>query len=184
MIEYPRLETERLILRKPSYHDIPEMIKHANDKDVVAGTLNMPHPYVEDNAIEWLNMSLLGFKTGEKLKFAIELKETGKFIGGIGYIIHARHNTGELGYWLGKPFWNKGYGTEALKAVLKYGFEELKLHKVFATHFPFNASSGKIMQKCGMVKEGEMKEHVKKGDTYLDLIQYGMTLDMYKPIKI
>lgn len=184
MKTFPTIETDRLILRQPTSLDIPVIVRLANDPDIADGTLNMPHPYLEKNAIFWINMSYQGFDTGEQFIFAVELKETRSFIGGTGFTINKRFNRAEIGYWIGKQYWNKGYCTESLSAILKFGFNDLKLNKFIATHFPHNPSSGKVMQKCGMIKEGELVQHVKKDDGYLDMIQYRLTRNEFEKINL
>ena len=80
----------------------------------------------------------------------------------------------ELGYWIAKPFWNNGFVTEAAKVILDFGFKELYFNKIFATHFPHNPASGKIMEKIGMQKESVLKQHIKKGEEYYDIVMYSI----------
>jgi RimJ/RimL family protein N-acetyltransferase len=84
-----------------------------------------------------------------------------------------------LGFWLGEPFWNNGYVTEATGKVLQFGFEEIGLQKIFAIHLIDNPASGKVMIKNGMIKEGELVDHLKKGDKYHTVIQYRLTRDEF-----
>ncbi len=175
MKTFPVKETKRLILRQPTSKDIPCIVNLANDIEMAEGTLNMPYPYLEENAISWLNRSFQGFNQGDQYIFAIELKETMQFIGGIGFTVNTRFYSADIGYWIGKSYWNKGYCSEALLAILKFGFQDLKLNKLIAGHFPHNLSSGQVMKKCGMVKEADLLQHVKKGDKYLDIVQYRLT---------
>ena len=74
----------------------------------------------------------------------------------------------------GKPFWNQGYCTEAARAVLAHAFEELGLHRVFAHCFSRNPSSGRVLEKIGMVHEGRLKEHILKWGKFESLDQYGI----------
>jgi len=85
----------------------------------------------------------------------------------------------ELGFWLGVPFWNNRYVTEAAKAVLKFGFEQISLHKIYATHLFENPASEKVMIKNGMIKEGELVDHIRKFGRYLSLVQYRITKEEY-----
>ena len=133
-------------------------------------------PYHEEHAIFWLNMANEGFQTKSKYIFGIRLKTTDELIGGMGLHIHKDFNRAELGYWVGVPFWNKGYATEALSAILKFGFEQVELNKIFAVHTKDNPSSGKVMIKNGMIKEGELKDHIKKGGIYRSVNQYRFCL--------
>ncbi len=84
-----------------------------------------------------------------------------------------------MGYWIGKPYWNKGFGSEAAKAMLKYGFEKLGLHRINAHHFKRNQASGRILQKIGMSYEGCLRHHIKKWDKYEDIECYGIIDEEY-----
>ena len=169
------LQSKRLNLSIPTPADIPAIIEYAGHEKVAATTQNMPHPYAEKDAIFWLNMAKEGLETQTNYIFGIRLKEGNEFIGGIGIVVNQASNRGEMGYWIGVPFWNKGYATEATKLVLQFGFEQLKLNKIFAVHLIGNESSGKVMTKNGMIKEGELKEHYKKGEEYRSVLQYRLT---------
>ena len=78
-----------------------------------------------------------------------------------------------MGYWIGKPYWNQGFGTEAALAILRYAFEQLGLNRVYAAHFRRNPASGRIMQKIGMTYEGRLRQHVKKWGDFEDMEYYG-----------
>ena len=174
MNQYPSLETDRLLLGEIYAADIPNIIKYAGNKKVAETTLNMPHPYQEKDAIFWINMAQQGWRDKTKNIFAIRLKTNQELIGGIGLHIEASFNRAELGYWIAVPFWNQGYMTEAVEAVIKYGFNQLHLNKIFAVYEADNPASGKVMLKNGMLKEGELKQHVRKNGVYIDLVQYGV----------
>lgn len=175
MDKFPIIKTDRLRLRKPRIKDIPRIMEYADNPKVADMTLNIPHPYKEEDAIFWLNMAHKGFKEKSKFIFAICLLPTDEFIGGIGLRINEKFNRAELGFWIGEPFWNNGYATEATREVLKFGFKEVNIHKILATHLLNNPASGKVMTKNGMIKEGELKDHIKKGNKYFSLIQYRLT---------
>lgn len=166
--------TTRLLLRRFTPADAPEVQRLAGDKLIAATTLEIPHPYENGMAEQWISTHLKEIEEGKLSNFAITLKETGQLIGAMGLHINARFNRAELGYWVGMPYWNKGYCTEAARAVLKYGFEDLKLHRIFAHYFSNNPASGKVMEKIGMRYEGHLREHVCKGGQYYDLIMYAV----------
>ena len=84
------------------------------------------------------------------------------------------HDSAELGYWIGVPYWGNGYATEAAREMLDYGFETLKLNRIFASHFKPNAASGRILRKLGMLHEGCQREHIRKWDQFIDSELYGM----------
>ena len=177
---YPEIKTKRLILGKVTKEDIPEIMEYAGDIEVSKTTLNMPHPYEEKDAIFWINLAYQSYEDGSGMVFGIRDKSSRSFMGGMGLKIQRRFDRAEMGYWLGRKFWNNGYATEAASAVIKYGFEELGLNKIYATHVVDNPASGKVMINNGMIKEAELKQHVKKNGEYLDLIQYRITRVEYE----
>jgi RimJ/RimL family protein N-acetyltransferase len=189
MGKFPKLETKRLILSQIKPADIADIVSYAGNIKIVENTRTMPHPYKEEDAISWMNMANQGFKNGDTYIFAIRFKDSQAFLGGIGLTLDKHNNRAELGYWLAEGFWNQGLTTEAVKAILKFGFEELKLNKIVAVYLTTNGASGKVMTKNGMVKEGEFKDHdLKKDltiadDVYVSLIQYRMLKSEYELFK-
>lgn len=175
MEKFPEIETSRLILGKLSFEDIPKIIEYAGNKKVAETTLNIPHPYKDNDAIFWINNANKGFENKTQFTFGIRTKNRDEFIGGIGLKINIRFQRANLGYWIAEPFWNKGYASEAVEAILKFGFTEINLNKIYATHLIENPASGRVMIKNGMIKEGELKDHTKKGDFFRSLIQYRLT---------
>ena len=96
--------------------------------------------------------------------------------------VQKRHHRASIGYWVGEPFWNKGYASESLKEVLVFAFDELKLNKVYAQHESSNLASGRVMQKNGMIKEGELCGHTVKDGVSRDVVQYRLTEPEYRAI--
>lgn len=173
--EFPRIETERLILSQLKEKDIPfivEFLKHRIYSDL---TSNIPYPYTENDAKLWIKMAQEAFDDKTGFTFGIRNKEE-QIIGAIG--LHDRDDDkAELGYWIGIPYWNKGYVTEAAKAIVDFGFKELGFNKIYATHFLHNPASGKIMEKIGMEQEALLKQHAKKDGEYHDLVMYSVFKD-------
>ncbi|MCI2424905.1 GNAT family N-acetyltransferase [Candidatus Acetothermia bacterium] len=174
MNERPTIVTERLLLRPFELSDAPDVQRLAGDKAIADTTLNIPHPYEDGMAEEWILTHQPKFEAGELVNFAIVLRTTGKLIGAIGLAIVRRFERAELGYWIGKPYWNNGYCTEAGRAVLRYSFSVLKLNRVHASHLTRNPASGRVMQKIGMTREGCARQHVKRWDRFEDLELYGI----------
>lgn len=179
MDSFPALHTDRLRLRRPVAGDIPRLVQYANHPQISEMTLNVPHPYREKDAISWINMANEGFEDKNHFVFAICKQTDDQFMGGIGLRLNTRFNHAELGFWIGEPFWNNGYVTEATGKILEFGFERIKLQKIFATHFVNNPASGKVMENNGMIQEGVLVDHIRKDDAYLTLIQYRLTRSEY-----
>ena len=170
----PILQTERLILRSLTLEDAPDVQRLAGEYDVAATLSNMPHPYEDGMAEEWMRSCSEKFEKNEALNFAITLKTEKQFIGGIEIRLDPEIENGELGFWIGKPYWGCGYCTEAAKVVVAYGFEVLKLDRICAYYFEHNLASGRVLQKIGMHYEGCLEKYVQKWNKCEDLIGYGM----------
>jgi RimJ/RimL family protein N-acetyltransferase len=176
MNEFPKIETNRLLLRKIVLSDITSLLKYVNNKAISNNILNIPYPYSEEDAIFRMNFVFQGFKNKERYVFAIILKEISELIGEIGIHIDKTNNKAEVGFWLAEPFWGKGITTEALTKILEFGFTELKLNKILATHYLDNFGSEKVLQKCGMIKEAELIDHYYHNGKYSSVAQYRLTL--------
>ncbi len=164
----PSVETERLILRPFEPGDAPRVKLLAGDRDIAAMTLNVPHPYEDGMAEKWIGSHRERFESDEGVVFAITLKPSGELIGSIGFILRLEHETGELGYWIGKPYWGHGYCTEAARAALRFAFTEGGLNRIHACHFHHNPASGRVLQKLGMKHKGSLRQQVKKWGQFVD----------------
>lgn len=164
------LDTPRLQLRSYTPTDIAELVPLVGAREVAATTLRIPHPYTEQDARDFLLLA----KDWNRIWLAITLGRDGRQIGGIGLLLDDQHRHAELGYWLGVPYWGQGYATEAGKEMLRYGFETLHLHRIFASHFKHNPASGRVLRKLGMRYEGCQREHLRKWDRFVDLELYGI----------
>lgn len=170
MSDHPTLETARLKLRPYSDIDIAELLPLIGTREVAATTLRIAHPYTEQDARAFLELA----KDPDKLWLAITLRADGRQIGGIGLRVDKAQQHAELGYWLGLPYWGQGYATEAAREMLRYAFDDLHLHRVFASHFKHNPASGRILRKIGMSYEGCQREHLRKWDQFVDSELYGI----------
>jgi [ribosomal protein S5]-alanine N-acetyltransferase len=177
----PNLETARLALRPFRTADADDVQRLAGDRAVADTTLNIPHPYEDGLAEKWISNHRDWFERREQAVFAIALRAAGALIGCVQLQIHQEDERGELGYWIGKPYWNHGYCTEAGHAVLGFGFEQLGLNRIHARHFARNTSSGRVMQKLGMTYEGRLRQHVKKWNAFEDLELYAILKAEYSP---
>ncbi len=176
----PTLETERLLLRPFAAGDAAAVARLAGDRRVADTTLRIPHPYDEGMAAEWIATHAPRFEAGEQAVFAVTGRADGALAGAVGLVVEPVFDRAELGYWIGVPFWNRGYCTEACRAVLRYGFAELGLHRVFASRFLRNEASGRVMRKLGMTREGMLRQHEKKWDRYEDLVVCGILRDEWQ----
>jgi ribosomal-protein-alanine N-acetyltransferase len=181
-MDQPSLVTERLVLRPYSLADVPDLVRLAGAREVAATTLRIPHPYREEDAVDFIASCAADFTLDRCARFAVTLRDNGAFCGGVGLRIERWQQQAELGYWLGVPYWGKGYATECAEAVVRFGFETLKLHRVFASHLAHNLASGRVLRKIGMQYEGHLRGHVFKWDRFYDADFYGiLSTDSRKP---
>jgi [ribosomal protein S5]-alanine N-acetyltransferase len=174
MKQHPTLHTQRLILRPFEMADARDVQRLAGDHAIADTTLNIPHPYEDGMAEQWIATHKPQFEAGEQATFAIALQATSELVGAIGLVINRRFDRAELGYWIGRPYWNHDYCTEAGRAVVSYGFTELNLNRIHAYHLSRNPASGRVMEKLGMTREGLLRQHAKKWGKYEDLVEYGL----------
>ena len=175
MKQYPVIHTERLLLRNFKSSDKNDLKILAGDFEIADTTLNVPHPYEKGIAEKWLTKLQEDFEDGKGLFFAITLVTDRQLIGTIGLKdINHEHSHAELGYWIGKKYWNRGYATEAAVSVIKYGLTTMNLNRIFAFHYTRNPASGKVLEKAGMKYEGTMRSHIRKWDKFEDIAFYGI----------
>jgi RimJ/RimL family protein N-acetyltransferase len=150
----PGVATERLLLRGLVRGDAPRLAELLNDIEVAAMTSSLPHPYGLANAQAWLDKALVA-DWDREANFAIEHHAFG-LVGTIG-VSHRHGPRPELGYWLGRPFWNRGYATEAARGVLKWVKRDWRSRVVTAGHFADNPASGAVLCKAGFLYTGDVE---------------------------
>ena len=166
-----RIVTQNLYLRPLSISDItPEYINALNDKEVVKLTEARHRKWDEDSVKRYIRESNVD---GVSQLVGIFLRESDKHIGNIRlFNFSTKHKRAELGIMLfDKSQWSKGYGTEALRAITNYVFNELKLHKICADYYSVNVASSEMFKKAGFKIEGVFKEHFLLDGNYVDSVR-------------
>jgi RimJ/RimL family protein N-acetyltransferase len=158
-LAFPRIETARLRLRAFRLADAAAVQRLAGDRQVAEGTL-LPHPYEGGTARAWIWDQALAYAAGNSIDFAIERTEDAVLAGAIGLEIDRAGACAKLGYWLGRAHWGRGYATEAVQAVLGYGFAVLELERIWAPRFRWNGASARVLEKAGLAQEGSRREYV------------------------
>ena len=179
----PTLATARLVLRPFTLSDAPDVMRMAGAPEVARTTLLIPHPYEPGMAESWIGSHPSSFVLREQVNFAIVLREPGTLCGAIALALSERDRNAELGYWIGRDYWGRGICTEAAREVVRYSFEELKLHRVYAGHFASNPASGRVLERVGMQREGCLRQHHIKCGEYEDRIEFGMLADEWRGFK-
>ena len=150
-LDCPVLVTERLVMRRPHEDDIPELAELANNRRIAEMLARMPHPYGEADARAFVAMSA---RREAGAVYALTLADTGAFVGCAG--LDATERGLELGYWVGQPYWGRGYATEAARAVIERGFRA-GLPEVYAVVRPGNTASVAVCTRLGMTPLGRMR---------------------------
>lgn len=171
------IETPRLLLRPFRREDACLVAELCNNYNVYKSTLSLPYPYTKECAEEWIKHQKENLNVDKSYEFAVTSIETGELYGCVSLSHSLTHRNGELGYWIGEPYWGNGYATEAAEAMIAFAFQEKEYHRVYARHFASNPASGRVMEKAGMMYEGVQKGHLYKLDTYEDVVLYGMTAE-------
>ena len=174
------LRTVRLLLRSLEREDIPAIVRLAGVREIAVTTLRIPHPYAEDDARNYLAKAGEDFLAGRSVSFAISISPSRELCGAVGLHIAEAHKHAELGYWIGVPYWGRGYATEAASAAVAFGFETLHLNRIYAHHFAENTASGRVLEKIGMRHEGRSRQHIRKWDRFVDLENYGLLAEEFR----
>lgn len=144
------LVTKRLIMRNPRDVDIPELVQLADNRHVAQMLARMPHPYGEAEARAFIAMSQ---KKQPGVSFALTLADGGTFIGCAG--LNVKDRGLELGYWIGEPYWKRGFATEAAHALVDLAFRETRIPVLHVSVRVINPASRRVIHKCGFQYAGQ-----------------------------
>jgi len=173
------LETERLILRKSTKNDAYDILEYGSDEGTVE-YLNWAGVKTVEEALT----VIMDFHWSKPGIWVIELKENKKCVGTINLQIIPEHEKAEFGYVLNRNYWNNGYMTEALSALLELCFKKLDLNRIESIHYVGNEGSGRVMQKCGMKYEGVSEQGLKIKGIFRDVVRYGVTKEQWRAIQL
>ena len=169
----PTLATGRLVLRPFALSDATDVQRLAGDYQVATTTLTIPHPYEDGVAEAWIETHEERWASSRHLTLAITTEVEG-LVGAVSLQQRPPHRRAELGYWIARRFWGRGFATEAARAVVAYGFRELGLNKIDAHYLARNPASGRVMEKVGMAREGILRQHIVKWEEPEDVVMYGI----------
>lgn len=170
----PDLETEDLILRKPRIRDAKDIYSYASDPEVARYVLWEPHRSVSETA-SFIRDLRARIRAGCPSSWVVVLRGTGTVIGTVGFVWYsAENNAAELGYSFSREYWNHGYATQALRAVIDAVFSSLPLNRLEAQHDVRNPASGRVMQKRGLTQEGILRGRILNKGEYVDTALYSI----------
>ena len=184
MNELPTLETERLILRPFGPDDASRVEELAGNRAVAEKTSNIPHPYPEGAAEEWIGRHREAYQKEQDLTLAVTRRKQPEVIGSVHLNLNLPHLAAELGYWIGVPYWNRGYATEAAAELIRCGFEDLDLNRIQALHMHSNPASGRVLEKLGMQREGLLRQAVLRFNQFHDYVMLAILAEEYHSLKV
>ena len=156
------LKSKNFVLRPIRKSDKESLIKNVNSRDVYRYTLRIPYPYTKKDWEKWIKHSfyIRRKKKPNEINFVIDINGV---VGGIGLMDIEGHKA-EIGYWLGKKYWNRGIITKAVRLVTNFAFRNLKLNRIYAPIFIKNRASARVLEKNGYKREKILRSyHIKDG---------------------
>lgn len=177
----PSLTGAAVMLRGFALADASDVQRLAGAFEIADTTLAIPHPYTDGMAEEWIGGHREALDSGTGVTWAITRDDTSELVGAISLMhIEAGHQA-EIGYWIGVPYWGRGYCSQAVDAVVRCAFEELDLVRLYARCFVRNPASARVLQKLGFQHEGRQRQHVRKWDGFEDIDLYGLLRTEWHP---
>jgi ribosomal-protein-alanine N-acetyltransferase len=171
---FPQLETGRLILRKIVPTDADDLFRIFSDPEVVRYWSCRPYTSVEQ-ARRLIEDMAEAVHCGTGIQWAITLRNDERLIGKCGYNEwRKRHRRGDISYIVAREHWGKGIVSEALRAVLDYGFDHVNLHSVEAGVTPGNDASTRMLERLGFRLEGHLRESFWADDMFVDSLIYSL----------
>ncbi|MGE5627540.1 MAG: GNAT family N-acetyltransferase [Solirubrobacterales bacterium] len=178
------IETKRLILRRFQYTDDESMLKYWVSDPNVQLLYSEPIYKTKEQVKELLKKYINSYEKEDYYRWAIILKETGECIGQIAYfLVDSKNHFAEIEYCIGRSFQKKGLATEAAKAVIIFGFDEINLHKVQICHKAMNIASRKVIEKCGLIYEGTLRDFFYMEGEYFNRLYYSILKNEFKTSK-
>lgn len=172
--DLPTLETERLILRKMVLNDAEAVFAYASNSEVSRYTLWETHRSIEDSRA-FLEFATQKYENGGEPDWGIVYRGNGCLVGACGLVNwEAEHARAEVGFVLSREYWGRGLMSEAVQAILRFGFERMNLNRIEARCIAENAASARVMEKAGMVYEGTLRQREYIKGAYRDIKLYAI----------
>lgn len=162
------LQTKRLLLRQFRPSDAKQLEKLAGAIEIADTMISVPHPLPPEFAQQWIDRS-------GPSRFAVCSRESGVLVGCAELRdIDREHLQAEISFWVGAPFWGRGYASEAATALVHHGFNSLGLNRIYAFHMARNPASGRVLLRSGMKEEGLLRQRVCKWGRFEDVVAYAV----------
>ncbi|MEE1218385.1 MAG: GNAT family protein [Ruminococcus sp.] len=175
------IETERLILRKFEYSDSSSMLKNWIADEKIQSLYSEPTYKTEEAVKELLTKYITSYEKEDYYRWAVIDKETNECIGQIAYfLVDSKNHFAEIEYCIGAEFQCRGFATEATKAVIKFGFEQMNLHKVQICTKTINIPSKRVIEKCGFTYEGTLRDYFYMNGEYIGRLYFSILRSEYQ----
>ncbi len=165
---------EGIHLTMVDHSDASSLVKYLNDRDIYNNTGSIPFPYTNNDAVQFITQ-VKKFEEENNIQRDWAIRNaTGEQIGGVGFLFNYGINAhrSEIGYWLAKPFWNQGIGTNVVKVWSDLMLERLHFVRLEALVYQDNKPSCRVLEKAGFSREGLLRKACRKGDEYRDAYLY------------
>lgn len=167
--DMPRLETERLLLRKFTQDDVAAVFEYGRDPDVARFVTWKPH-VTPDDSRAFVQAAMAHYAAGRIGPWGVVVKDEGRLIGGAGFVAwQPEHGRAEVGYGLHRAYWDQGLATEVLREITRFAFAVMQLNRLVALCEPENVASARVMEKVGMRFEGTLRQYVFTKGAFRDL---------------
>ena len=167
--------TDRLYLRPFNYGDGDDMLEYWIGDPKIQSMISEPVYSTKEEVIGLLDKYITSYQNGDYYRWAVTEKESLACIGQIAiYLVNEKNHWGELEYCIGSRFHRKGFATEAVKAVINFGFESVNFHKIQVCHKEHNIASKGVIQKCGFKYEGTLRDYFYMDGGYVSRCVYSM----------
>ena len=174
------IETDRLILRQFKYSDDDAMLKYWIADENIQSLYSEPVYTTKGEVKELLDKYISSYQKNDYYRWAIISKDNNECIGQIAFfLVDSKNNFAEIEYCIGAEFQCRGLATEATKAVVKYGFEKIRLHKIQICHKSINIPSKRVIEKCGFNYEGTLRDFFYMNGEYVDRLYYSILESEY-----
>lgn len=176
------IETERLILRKFQYTDDDAMLKYWIADEKIQSLYSEPVYTTKAEVRELLDKYIGSYKKDDYYRWAVIEKNSGECIGQIAFfLVDSKNHFAEIEYCIGSEFQNNGYATEAARAVIRYGFEKINLHKIQICTKTINKASKRVIEKCGFTYEGTLRDYFYMNSEYVGRLYFSMLRSEFDP---
>lgn len=179
-MEQKTIETDRMILRRFEYSDNASMRKNWISNERIQSLYSEPTYTTEEEVKELLDKYIGSYSKEDYYRWAIIDKESKECIGQIAFfLVDSKNHFAEIEYCIGEEYQGRGLATEATKSVIAYGFDEINLHKVQICTKTINASSKRVIEKCGLTYEGTLRDYFYMDGQYVGRLFFSILKEEY-----